>query len=314
MIASLPRIKLRFAVPTSLPGALRLSRSRLSDATCRLGLVCAVVFAVFGSGGAPQLRAQSLTAGVVSGTIRDTTNRAVSDVTVTLIDLVTGVRQVQTTRRPGTYRFGLTFPGDYDLLVERFGYRPKLIRRVPVRAGVEVVVDVTVGYGAPDVTVDSAAFAGSPSGGVRLGLRPGDAVDDFTALSDERALFTTMGGLLPGADGQLGAAGLPGRLGQSAVDGALRGTARHSRLADVTLDGAPFPLRALRGVELTGGADVEWPGVGGGLLTATTIPGAQSFVTSVEAAGGADGASGSLVLSGPIVPDTAFFALGVSVQ
>jgi len=314
MIASLRRIRLRFTVPTPLLGASRLSILRPSTAAFRLGLAVSAVLAVSGSCGASHLMAQSLTAGSVTGTIRDGLQRKLDDASVTLIDLVTGVRQVQTTHRVGIYRFGLTLPGDYDLLIERFGYRPKLIRRVPVRAGVELVVDVTVDDGAPDVGVDTSVFAGSAPGGLRLALRPGDAVDDFAALSDEHGLFTTIGRLLPSADGQLGAAGLPGRISQSAVDGVMRYTPRHAGLSDVTLDGAAFPLRSLRGVELMGGADVELSGSGGGLLTASTIPGARAIAASISAAGGADGGSGSLVVSGPIVPDTAFFSLGVSVQ
>jgi hypothetical protein len=314
MIASLTRIRLGFTVLSSLPGASRLALFRSSAAAFRAGLVSAAVLAACASRGASRLAAQSLTSGVVTGTVRDSMQRRVDGASVTLIDLVTGLRQVQATRRAGVYRFGLAFPGDYDLLVERFGYRPKLIRRVPIRAGVELVVDVSVELGAPDVAVDTSIFAGSPPDGLRLALRPGDAVDDFAALSDELALFTTAGRLLPGADGQLGAAGLPGRLSQSSVDGVVRTAPRHSRLPDATLDGAAFPLRALRGVELTGGADVELPGVGGGMLTATTVPGVRAFGASLAAAGGPNGGSGSLVVSGPIVPDTAFFSLGVSAQ
>jgi hypothetical protein len=313
MIASVTRIRLRFDVIPSLLGASRLSIFRPSRAAVRLGLMV-VGLTVLGPIGPSRVSAQSLVAGGIAGSVRDDAGRPLHEATATLIDNVTGLRRLLLSQRNGSVQFTLLMAADYDLLVERFGYRPKLIRRVPVRAGVELVVEVRLDDAAPDVAVDTTVFAGSAPGGWNLVLQPGDAVADFAALSDERSLLATAGRLLPSGDGQLGASGLPGRLNLSAVDGAVRASARHARLADVTLDAAAFPLAAVRGVELTGGADVEWPGSGGGLLVASTVPGARAFATSVSASGGADGAAGSVVVSGPIVPDTAFFALGVSVE
>ena len=50
-------------------------------------------------------------------------------------DDVTGLRRVRITPRNGQFTFELLLPGDYSVLVQRFGYRPRLYRRVPVRAG-----------------------------------------------------------------------------------------------------------------------------------------------------------------------------------
>ena len=257
-------------------------------------------------------RAQSVSAGRVSGTVRDSSGALVHDASVSLVNPTSGVERDQITRRDGTFNFSLLQPGEYDLLVQRFGYQPRRIMRVPVRARTAVAFDLVVHAGGPELGVDSMPFPGAPAGGTHISLQRGEAGDDFASLIDPRGWLTPVGVMLPGGDGRLGSAGLPGRLGASAIDGVTRWGPRHARLAGAELDGLAYPLVAVRGVELLpGGVDVEWAGSGGGVLAAYTSGGPRRTSGTMALAGGSDGFTGSLEFGGSLVPDTAHFQVGV---
>ncbi len=258
-------------------------------------------------------RAQSLTAGALAGMVRDSSGQLVPDASVTLIDRVTGVRRTRQTPRDGRFRFTLLLPGDYSLLVERLGYRPQSLGPVPVWAGGELDVVVTLAaVGAGPEGADTVRFAGVPAGGVRLATGGGTATDDVVALADPLALVSAAAEALPGGAGDLAFEGLPGRRSALALDGLTRGAVRHPRRVGAELDATAFPLAGLRGVaRLTGGADAEWPG-GGNVLSGVTVPGSGAFRVSGAVLAGTDVQTGALLLTGPVVPDTAHFAVGVA--
>ena len=259
-------------------------------------------------------RAQSLTSGQVAGTVRDSAGMALPDVAVTLVDRTTGARREHTTARGGSFRFTLLLPGGYDLLVERFGYRPALIERVPVRSGAVRTVHVVLKGGAGGV--DSTVFRGAPTGGSGLALSGEGAADDLAALASVSGLAAEAGQTLPLASGDLEAEGLPGVAGGAqAIDGMIRQGARHGRVPGAALDGLPFPDGSLRAVEpLTYSFDVERPMGGSGVLAAFAVPGPRALAARVSADAGPDGQRGVLTLSGPIVRDTAQFTLGVAAR
>ena len=263
--------------------------------------------------GAASAQAQSVSGGRVTGTVSDSAGTFLYDVAVSLVNPTTGVEREVVTRRDGVFDFPLLQPGEYDLLVQRFGFQPRRVLRVPVRARAAVVFDVRLAAGGPELGVDTLPFPGAPAGGTHVSLQHGDVDDDFASMVNPRGWLVPVGLLLPGGDGQLGAAGLPGRLNASAVDGVTRWSPRHPRVAGAELDGVVFPLTALRGAELLpGGVDVEWPGSGGGVLSAYTTGGPRRTQGSVALAGGSDGFTGSLEFGGALVRDTAHFAFGVT--
>ena len=258
-------------------------------------------------------RAQSITAGSLSGVVRDSVAMLLPEVTVSLVDRVSGVRRSLLTTRQGAFSFTLLLPAEYDLVVEHFGYRPRVITRVPVRAGSSIVLDVVLHASTANEAPDSTRFQGAPSGRTHLALQGGHADDDFAALAEPHGLLSTETRILPGGDDDLGSTGLPGSMGAIAMDGITRWSPRHPRLPGAMLDGIAFPLAGVRGVEiLPGGADVEWPGSGGGVLSASTTSGGRTFTGVATGGGGSDGFIGSLVLDGALVPDTAHFTVGIS--
>jgi len=313
MIASGTGPNVRFRVCLPIPGASRLIPSDLrpiAPSLVRRVLMLGLVLA--GAGWRP-LAAQSLSAGAVGGTVRSVDSLRVGDASVSLIDDVTGTRRVLQTPRNGSFSFELLLPGDYTLLIERFGYRPLRILSVPVRAGALVRVDPMLRPGGPESGIDTVAYRGVPAGGTHLALIEGHAPNDLARIADTRLLATGASSLFPGTGDGMDAEGLPGALGAIAADGVTRWSPRHPRLPGADLDGLAFPLDDLRGLGMmAGGTDAEWPGAGGGVLSALTIPGARRLSSTLSLSGGGDGGTGALVLSGPIVRDTANFLLGVS--
>ncbi|HEY2805660.1 MAG TPA: carboxypeptidase-like regulatory domain-containing protein, partial [Gemmatimonadales bacterium] len=96
------------------------------------------------AGSVRALHAQSLDAGALSGTVTDRGGHGLPEATITLTERITGVARIKQTPRGGTFGFTLLLPSSYDVLVERFGYRPRLVRNVPVRAGSSLHLDVSL--------------------------------------------------------------------------------------------------------------------------------------------------------------------------
>ena len=179
----------------------------------------AAVAVLLGIAAATPARAQSLSAGALSGSVKNIVGQPLNEADVSLVDDVTGQRRGRITQRTGQFTFELLLPGDYTVLVQRFGYRPRMYRRVPVRSGARINLEVVLEEGAPEAGVDTVAYPGVPAGGLHVGLHADGIGDDLADLADPLRLSTGVSSLLPGTDGALDAQGLPGRLGAMAVDG-----------------------------------------------------------------------------------------------
>src|SRR5687767_15093908 len=104
-------------------------------------------------------RAQGLTRGAVDGVVHDSAGTPLSGTSVILRDLSTGTSQTITTTRNGRFRFSLLLPGEYELLAERFGSRPRRVRGIPVSPGRRIDLSLVLapaGAG-PDTTRYAAA-------------------------------------------------------------------------------------------------------------------------------------------------------------
>lgn len=93
----------------------------------------------------------------LTGTISDTTDARISDADVTAVNLATGIRRVTKSNDVGLYRIPLLPPGDYQVTVQRDGFRP--VRRSGIRLAVEEVarVDFILEVGAVAETVEVSA-------------------------------------------------------------------------------------------------------------------------------------------------------------
>jgi Carboxypeptidase regulatory-like domain len=124
-----------------------LLRSRLSTTVA----VCVVLWATFS---AP---AQEPT-GTISGTITDASGAVVPDATITITNRATGATRAAATNADGLYSAPALLPGEYEVRVERPGFRT--VRAIAeVVAGGTATVNLAISPGAPSevVTVETSA-------------------------------------------------------------------------------------------------------------------------------------------------------------
>src|SRR5215469_15389150 len=77
--------------------------------------------------------AQSITSGVVTGTVTDATGSSIPNASITLVNLNTNATQKTNSGTDGTYRFAFVPPGNYKVTVSVEGFQTS------EKAGVAVV-------------------------------------------------------------------------------------------------------------------------------------------------------------------------------
>jgi hypothetical protein len=253
-------------------------------------------------------------------------------VRVALTDRTSGFTWAMTTENDGRFSFGFLPPGEYDLLAEELGFRPVEIRRVPVSAGSEVelavrleaveppVMERTIESYAPGALRAAAAGPGWTLGPLELRQLP-DAHRDL----ESAVRFTTLGN----ADGVI--EGLPPSLSGLTMDGIAFRQAHHPVFGTFDPGTPMLPLMGVAGAVLDpGGVDVEWSDFASGRLSADGVRGTATLQSRFygDWSGTALTSSkyfrpqdlsgnsfrGGLLLSGPVIRDTANFVLGIEGQ
>jgi len=104
-------------------------------------------------------RAQSITAGDVTGTVTDPSGAAIPGAAVTLLNLNTNASQQATTNADGSYRFAFVTPGTYKVTASANGFQTQDRSGVIVTAGqpTPVSVQLSVSGGSQTVEVVEAA-------------------------------------------------------------------------------------------------------------------------------------------------------------
>lgn len=268
---------------------------------------------------------QSLISGEIAGSLRDPTGSPVGQVDVTLTAVATGVARGVIASRAGRYRVTLLEAGEYQLLVERLGYRPVRVLGVLVRPGAATDVSLTLTPAPPPVThVDTVRFSAGGGGSLNEWL-PSVAV---RRLPDETGEIADLAQLASRAGSDLATEGLPGSLSGFMLDGVRYRPARDPGLPAGQTDDGLAPLSSLEQAELvTRGADAEWTGVSGATLVGLSRTGTARLAPHlyVDGTGGQLSSSkyfdpgatpnssfrGGVLLSGPIERDTAQFVLGI---
>ena len=291
----------------------------------RVGVLAAALLAL---GRAPG-SAQSLTSGALGGTVSDSLGGPLGDALVSLIQRGTGLTRLFTTAKNGRYSFTMIPPGSYDLLAEHLGYLPRRIEGVVLTPGRTLRVDVLVmRTEGPVRTVDSTRFragvlAGGPAG---AGQWFGDLA--LRALPSVDRQISTVGRYATNSDQSLEVEGLSSRLSELTVDGVPFIPARDPVLTSRAYDWVAFPVGFFdRAQLLTTAADVEWFGAGSGFLSGYTRGGSQAVRLTgyADYTGSALSSSkyfntdaqsysmarAGLLLTGPIIKDTASYSLGL---
>jgi hypothetical protein len=275
--------------------------------------------------------AQSLTGGVLRGTVFSTDGSRLSGVQISVEGRDGRAIHVLETGSAGEFGVPLLAPGIYRVLIEQVGYQPVRLTGVIVVAGQTTSVSARVERRPPPITTvveipASGATAGS-SAGRALDGRSLVAGDRFRSVTDISRSLSEVDGPRDAREGfALAAGGLPGSASRLYVDGIPEALLRHPGVPSAAASAPLFQRDALAQGQVLGlPLDAEWRGTPGSILAAQTARGSnrisfRPYVTASAAKLGgrsqdnpADSAGTSIqagaVLSGAIVPDTAHFLL-----
>lgn len=163
----------------------------------------------------PNVCAQTITSGDITGTITDPTGAVLPNVTVTLRNPATGTSQTTTTTGQGTYRFALLPPGRYNVSVTAPGFQ-ETQRYVDVLVGQAQTANIQVAIASSTQSVEvmeGAAAVQTENGDISTTFttmqvaelpNPGNDLT-YIALTSPGAVANTGGGY-----GNFSTFGLPG--------------------------------------------------------------------------------------------------------
>jgi hypothetical protein len=270
---------------------------------------------------------QTIATGVLDGRVQDASGAALPEVIVVLETTEGGATRGVTTSREGAFSFSQLAPGRYTVRVELLGYRPKVINGVPVTAGESQRVDVSLDLAPPPVqSAEVVQFQGVSSGS-RAGLSQRLSVVPFPRLPWEHREVVESSRLSSWTSETLEIEGLPASHSGMMIDGVLYEPVRHPYVRPRAPWSSAFPLDAFGTVDLvTGDPDLEWSGNAAGTLAGSTRRGSAEFsvlgtgafsggpLQSPDTDPSASSLWGGLVLGGPIIGDTAHFALSLEAR
>jgi hypothetical protein len=276
--------------------------------------------------------AQSLTSGALRVRVTDEAGQPLQGSEVRLSEAATGVARSLRVESRGEFSAQLLPAGEYEILIELLGYRPQRWTGVVVAAGRAIDINARlVAVRPPVLEIETVPFAAAAAQGTSVGVRqflPARLLND---LPGERRELTEIARLSSVMDPERSSEGLPFSWTGMLIDGvpAVRNVSTNA--ARDPFRAAAFPLSAFAFAEIVrNDADVELASFPGPLLSAQTRTGSQrlsarSFGTLgssvLSSSGGFDGGvpsyasgNGGIVISGPILRDTAHFVIGIEAQ
>ena len=278
-----------------------------------------------------EAQSQSITNGWLTGVVQTADGTPLSGAGIRITEVTTGVSWWLVTSSAGRFGVSLLPPGEYEVFAEKLGYQPKLVQSVPVFPGRRQRLTITLALA--DLPVDQVERAPYPFPVEHSRAAIGQWFTPFeiNGLPEQRRAIDELGRLSTVSNGELETEGLPGSLSGIVVDGIAYAPARHTDLAPSPLDNAVFRLSEFQTAELlTNGLDVEWSGFAGGYLSSYTSRGTadlevrgfadwtgSAVTSSKDIAAPAEATRsvrGGAVISGPVIPDTAHFLVGVEAQ
>ena len=301
--------------------------------SARVGSGCAALLVVLALLLPTSLLAQTTTSGGLMGLVTGVDGAPLDGVDVTLVRVGEGSERTLTATREGQFRAAYLPPGEYEIIAERFGFIPVHVHSVTVRSGRRATLTLRLRESEPPVTeIDRVSFAevGSERATGTTRTLSRSTLQRSPLNSPELPRVLDRWSLAAGGGG-LEVAGLPGWRTGLQVDGVRHDLVAHPRLGPgASHMGSLSPL-FLEEVELAPQSmDVESGSLVGGAVRATTVRGGNSL--EVDAMGNLFGTpmggsdlfgrsvdgelvpEGSILVRGPIVRDTAHFALGLEAR
>ncbi len=288
------------------------------------------------SGLAVPLTAQSLTSGSLQGVVVGVDGSPLSGVQVSIETAAGGAVAEFQTGFSGSFGLRLVAAGEYRVLVEQAGYQPVRRIGVLVAPGQQTSIRILLERRPPPiVAVQDQVEPASPAGMARARLVSRLELTSHEARRDLSDLGANLTELVTPFDGRAGlalaAGGLPGWRSRLVVDGVPETSLSHPGFPDQPAVTPIFARDGLDQVSVFGApVDAEWRGTLGTTIAAQSRRGGNRFLFQpfLSASSGSLGArpldnpadSASLALragaflSGPIVRDTAYFALRFDYQ
>lgn len=268
---------------------------------------------------------------MLEGQVRDQAGTTFVGAHIRVTERATGVSWSLSSDQEGRFRLSLLRPGEYDIFVEEIGFQPRLIEAVLLNPGdrrsVELILDPVE---LPVDEVDAGPFAGRVAD-TRAGVGQRFRSLEIADLPEERRELTELGRLSTVSDEELATEGLPGWMSQLAIDGIPYATTLHPDLSPGRIAAEAFPLSGVESADLLASAgDVEWSAAAGPILSAHTRRGSarpevraygdwtSGDLTSSDEFSSTDASTisfrGGALLSGPIIRDTAHYAVGIDAR
>lgn len=293
----------------------------------RFHLVLALTLAALAGALPGPSRAQTAERGLLEG-MASHDGQPVGGALIHATDRVSGQRYTVRSGTDGTFRFIPLLSGDYDLRVEKLGYRPVVLPGVRVPASQVVALDVRLQSTTPPVVaVDTLFLPGGgrlpvPGGGRRFGELETQSVPHFDQTYGELARASSRAG----AEGSV--EGLPRRLTGLSVDGFTHRSALHPDLRGPVDSDPLLALPFLDGAELLLGPSPRvWPTVPGPVLRMQTTRGTPLPTGKIRALygtfrettaplidgndAGRDDIQGGGIFRGTLIRDTVSYGTGV---
>jgi hypothetical protein len=224
----------------------------------------------------------------ITGTVTDSTKATVPQATVTIRNVATNVATHTTTNSAGLYFITSIPPGTYELTVEKSGFRPSKVDKIPLTTGLAATQDVVLEVGTVQQAVEVSATA------VQLEAQSTDlngvlttrAVADLPILGRDPLSFSAVvPGVIP-TQGQQSSnnPGVVGRITTSQVGGGL------AQQNGVLIDGAEsrgatesgqaysIPIEAIAEFKLeTSNFNAQYGRTAGGVAILSTKSGTNEF-------------------------------------
>ncbi len=292
-------------------------------AVIALAIAASVCAAVPWSGRAS---AQTLSSGGIEGVVQDSAGRALRGTSITLVEVTSGATRMTTADANGAYKFLLVDPGDYDVVVEQVGYRPLRVKGIALDAGQRLDVNATlVAVKGPVTSGDVVSYGGAGHG--RAGAAEALTGSLLSVLPTDRRDLAQVARLSSTLGPDLSAEGLPPSYTGLALDGMRFEVAQHPASPGAGVDPV-LPLSSIGVASFLGTpVDAEWPAATGGILGVQTrrgsrtpelrgfgrwsVPGLASSPFFDARGLSFNDADAGVVLTAPLVRDSAFLAIGV---
>jgi outer membrane receptor protein involved in Fe transport len=230
--------------------------------------------------------AQDYTSGTLSGTVTDSSGRAVSGAQVTVKSTAQGFTRSVTTDSSGSFRVPLIAQGAYSVAISKDGFRPTSDGSLSVRAGGESAYNFTLA--SADESVSEVVITATANPQLDFSQTTTGLSIDVEDLQKQVPIgrnITSLALLAPGAveGSSTNFRGQTSISGASVAENAFYLNGLNITNFDNYIGGSRVPFEFYKSVEVkTGGYSAEYGRATGGIINAVSKSGSNDFTFAVH--------------------------------